>query len=945
MPERGIRANRRLRAHVHLLGSLLGHVLAGLAGPRLYELEESVRLATTELREHPDEQVRGALDHQLSEMDVETAVHLIRAFSLYFQLVNLAELEHRAHSIPASRGDSHPLPPQGTFAALLRRHAGNPSWRGRLERAFEELDVMPVLTAHPTQAARRSVLDHVNHLIGDLQGLDDAMQSPARRAALERDILAGIEVLWHTEELRTRRPLVVDEARNAWFHLEAVLFDVVPDVYDELHREWRTAFGEPGLRERPFLRLGSWVGGDQDGNPQATSATLREVLREQKRMILGRYRLAIQELAASFSQSARWAGRDEELERSIAADEAAMPGRRPARRGKDDERFRRKLALMDLRMDDSLRDVDGEGGGHPYREAAELQADLALIGAALERSGAADVAAASLSRLRRQVAAFDFCGYGVDVRQHSGRVRAVASTTLELRGVGRLEGLDDEEAARVLAAAITGLPPDPDGIRDRLPPEDLDLLDTLVEMGRAQRTVSERAAHTLIVSMTSSPADLMAAMWLCVQTGLITVEEGVVRASRVDLVPLVESIAGVRAAGEVADHLLANPLYRSQVAARGGIQEVMLGYSDSAKDGGYLASQWSLYAAHRDLARVCDAAGVRLRLFHGRGGSPSRGGGPTHEALLAQPPGAVRGRVKITEQGEVLHYRYSRPEIAADHLELVVAAVWEATVAEREAVPGDEPVWERAMAEIATDSCRRFREFVYTDDFRRFFREATPIAELSQLNIGSRPASRTDSQRIEDLRAIPWVFAWTQTRIMLPSWYPVGASLHAFAAGTLLPGGRDVLPPGPDAVLPPPGAPRWRLLRAMYQGWPHFRSLVSNLEMVLAKSDLVVGRRYADLVSDPVLRARIWGEIVTEHDRTVAAVLRVTGKRGLLAGQRRLRETLRLRDPYIDPLSVLQATLLRRYRAMSPEDPQRQVVLEAILRSINGVAAGLQNTG
>ncbi|HZB97001.1 MAG TPA: phosphoenolpyruvate carboxylase, partial [Candidatus Sulfotelmatobacter sp.] len=325
---------------------------------------------------------------------------------------------------------------------------------------------------------------------------------------------------------------------------------------------------------------------------------------------------------------------------------------------------------------------------------------------------------------------------------------------------------------------------------------------------------------------------------------------------------------------------------------------------------------------------------------------PSRGGGPTHEALLAQPAGAVRGRVKITEQGEVLHYRYSRPEIAAHHLELVVAAVWEASANGKGTARSEERVWETAMAAIATDSYIRYREFVYTDEFRDFFRQLTPIAELSQLNIGSRPASRTQSARIEDLRAIPWVFAWTQTRIMLPSWYPVGSSLEAFAAATALTApGDDTLQSGPGETLPPPGAPRWMLLQLMYREWPHFRSLVSNLEMVLAKTDLNVGQRYLDLVSDLEVRQRLWAHILREHSRTVRAVLKVTGKRELLAGQRQLRETLRLRDPYIDPLSVLQAKLLRQYRQMSEDDSARGQVLEAILRSINGIAAGLQNTG
>jgi phosphoenolpyruvate carboxylase len=374
----------------------------------------------------------------------------------------------------------------------------------------------------------------------------------------------------------------------------------------------------------------------------------------------------------------------------------------------------------------------------------------------------------------------------------------------------------------------------------------------------------------------------------------------------------------------------------------------MLGYSDSSKDGGYLASQWSLYVAHRELARVCDEYGVRLRLFHGRGGSVSRGGGPTHEALLAQPPGAVRGKVRLTEQGEVLHYRYSRAEVAQHHLELVTAAVWEATSLHGSIPAENERRWETAMARVATDSYRRYRRFVYTDDFARFFEEVTPITELAQLNIGSRPAARGASVRVEDLRAIPWVFAWTQNRMMLPSWYGAGGSLQAFVDDCAVAAEHDHNAPPTamtDAPLPAPGEPRWELLHEMYRRWPFFRALVGNLEMVLAKTDLGVAGRYLELVRDPALRARMWQEVTAEHERTVAAMLRITRKADLLADQPQLKETLRLRDPHIDPLSVLQAQMLARYRQLPADDPSRPQLLEAILRTVNGIAAGLQNTG
>jgi len=934
---------------VRLLGELLGEVLERHGGPHLLQLAESVRRQTTALREHQDESAQEALDHQLRTVDVATAVALIRAFALYFQLVNLAELEHRAHSIADVRARPVPRASDGTFAALMRRHAAGPGGVERLFAAFTDLEVTPVFTAHPTQATRRSVLDHVTGIAADLDGLDNSRLSPVGRRALIQDILAHIVTLWHTEELRRRRPRVEDEARNARFQLDTVLFDAVPQVYAELERQWSEVAGDRPLPVHPFLRIGSWVGGDQDGNPAATAAALRKTLHEQKALVLSRYRDAVHDLAIDLTQAARWAGTDAELEASIAADEAAMPA--TVERLSDanrHERYRRKLTLMEHRLDSSLRVLDGGQAEHPYDTAAALAADLDLIDSALRRHRADPVAEGSLRRLRRQVAAFDFCGYEVDVRQDSRRLQGVAATILrqwEPDGTPLTEATEGEAMAILARRVVAGATPAAVEALE-LGAEDRDLIDTLLEMARANREICRRAASTVIISHTRSAADVMAALWLCSVAGLVRFEEGGVAVSRVDVVPLMESISDLRGASAIVESLLSQPLYRRQVAVRGDIQEVMLGYSDSSKEGGYLASQWSLYAAHRDLARICDAAGVKLRLFHGRGGSTSRGGGPTHEALLAQPPGAVRGRVKITEQGEVLHYRYSRPDLAAHHLELVASAVWEATVRSEAPTAERERVWETAMAEMAADSYIRYRRLVYTDDFERFFHAVTPIAELSQLNIGSRPPSRTGSKRIDDLRAIPWVFAWTQTRIMFPSWYPVGASLEAFASRRSLraedagSGPR----PGPGASLPPP-AQRWALLREMYRMWPHFRSLISNLEMALAKTDLGVGRRYLELVADHDLRERLWGEIESEHARTVSAVLRLTGKRELLGGQPQLRETLRLRDPYIDPLSVLQAQMLREYRSMPPDDPARREVFEAILRTINGIAAGLQNTG
>ncbi len=942
-------ADRRLRRHVRLLGTLLGETLVTQEGRRLLDLEEGVRAKTKQLRERHDAEVSRALDRELAEIDVATATRLIRAFSLYFQLVNQAELEHRVQVVRAIQAvpASDPASP-GTFHDLFTRAAHVEGGKERLRAALAELDVVPVVTAHPTEAVRRSVLDHVTGVAVALDSLEDLSPAGPRHASMVATMRRHIELLWQTEELRTVRPRVLDEARDVRFHLD-LFMDAVAAVHAELDRRWREVFGEAPPPFRPFLRLGSWVGGDQDGNPHARAESLRDALRAQKEHVLRRYRDTVWDISVQYSQSTRWTGTDPELEASIAADEARMAGAaRDLRDRNRDEPYRRKLILIHRRLEASLAQLRGEPADLPYASASELFADLEVIDGALRRQRGEVFADGELLTLRHQVAAFDLCGYSIDVRFHSARVRGVASAIL--RQCGELERgideLDEDTAMRLLARAMRQRGPHIGTLE--LSPDHRDLLETLVQMGRAQRAISPRATENLVLSMTHSPVDVMAAMWLSSLVGLVSWSFGQVRGSRVDIVPLMETIAGLRAAPAVLRRLLAQPEYAEQVRARGNLQEVMLGYSDSSKDGGYLAAQWSLYVAHREVARVCDDAGVRLGLFHGRGGTVSRGGGPTHEALLSQPPGAVRGRIRLTEQGEVLHYRYSRAENAQHHLELVAAAIWEASSLQEPLPPGRERVWEAAMDQIAADSYLRYRGFVYTEEFERFFHEFTPIGELGQLNIGSRPVSRSDSRRIEDLRAIPWVFAWNQTRLMLPTWYGVGGSLVAFVEDRCISAGDDLNAPPPasaDAPLPPVGELRWRLLHQMYREWPFFRALVGNLEMAIFKADLGVASRHAELVTDGALRERMWTEVTAEHARTLEAMARVTGRAALLADQPQLRETLRLRDPYIDPLSVLQAQMLSRYRALADGDPERPALLEAILRSVNGIAAGLQNTG
>ncbi|HEY8674933.1 MAG TPA: phosphoenolpyruvate carboxylase, partial [Candidatus Dormibacteraeota bacterium] len=678
--------------------------------------------------------------------------------------------------------------------------------------------------------------------------------------------------------------------------------------------------------------------------PVADAASLRAILVAQKEMVLTRYARALGSLATDLSVSTVWSGDDAELQQSIRDDEAAMPhATAELSATRPDEAMRRKVSLVLCRLESTTATLRGHAAEHPYDSAAELAADLEVIDASLHRATLTAVAGGALLRLRRQLSAFGFCGLTIDVREHRDGIRSAASALL--RAMGWLTGsLDDVDASTALRLITEALPLRGPTVEEaRLSAGDAALMATLGEMNSAARDISADACHTLIVSMTESPLDIVAAMWLSSVSGLITWSSGRIVSSRVDIVPLLESMSSLGSAATTMTALLNHTLYATNVRARGGVQEVMLGYSDSSKDGGYLASQWQLYSAHAELAVACASAGLRLRVFHGRGGSVSRGGGPSHLALLAQSPGVLQGGVRLTEQGEVLRYRYSRRDVAAHHLELVTAAAWEASSRRPGEAGASQPEWESVMRLLASTSLRRYRDLVYSDDFADFFRAVTPIDELAELNIGSRPARRHQTSRsIEDLRAIPWVFAWNQTRIMLPSWYGVGAALHAFVDGQADLGSTEATD---AASLPGTGQPRWDLLIRMYAEWPFFRSLIDNLQMVLAKVDLAVGRRHLDLVGDVELRSRMWRRMTAEHRRTVDAVLRLCGIEHLLDTQPALRAVLRLRDPYIDPLSVLQAQLLHRYRACADDDPARGELLQAILRTVNGIAAGLQNTG
>ena len=888
-----------LRAEIRLLGQLLGETLREHEGLPLYELEESIRLRTKALRQRHDAADEAALVAELDRIPLEDAARLVRAFATYFQLVNLAELERQARSVQES-GDE-----RGAFDRLLAACVAERVPAERIARMLEQLEVRPVLTAHPTEAVRRSILDHQDRIGEELARLRAPLSTRERNRVRER-VATQVEILWHTDEVRSVRPRVLDEVGNALFYLERTFFDAIPDVHEQLAEALAAHYPGIGVALDPPIRLGSWVGSDQDGNPNANAEMLTETLRLQRRTLLIRYRERVRELARDLSQSTRLTQVSDELTASIARDERELEAYADTLSpGTHDEPYRRKLSFIWRRLGATL---DGEPGA--YASVDDMVADLDLLDASLRQNAGTAVAEGDLLRLRRQVHVFGFIGARLDVRQHGAVVRAAA-----LEVVNRLGASGDRRRSATLN------PPPISLDASRWSPATGNLLATLSAMAAAQQA-APGSAQTFILSMTESGDDILQTLFLAGLAGLHNLSADPPR-SDLDIVPLFETSEALARAPAIIESLLSDPIYARQLDGRGGIQEVMLGYSDSNKEVGYLSAAWALDRAHEAIATVVAQHGRRLRIFHGRGGTVGRGGGPTHEAILAQPAGAPEPMIKITEQGEVIHRKYARPETARHNLELVLGAVLEHVLLPAE-VREPHPTWRAAMDAMSEASRKRYRALVYEDPgFQVYFQQATPIEEIAQLNTGSRPVSRGGTLAVDDLRAIPWVFAWMQNRHLLPAWYGAGSAFADFAQRA---GGLECL-------------------RDMYRHWLFFRSLVDNLQMVLAKADMRIARQYATLVSDGRERDRLFSIIEAEFLRAHGAVLQITGQASVLERQPQLLASLRLRDPYIDPMSYFQVRLLRELRRLPAGDPRRAAHLQAVLRTINGIAAGLQNTG
>ena len=888
-------------------------------------------------------------------LPLDQARLVVRAFTAYFHLVNIAEERHRLRVLEQREGEDNRV--RESVAEAVGDAARTGATAERVRALLAGLIVEPVFTAHPTEARRRTVLEKLRRL-SDLTGaLGDDRLSPRARTRLLDSVREEITALWLTDEVHRLAPSVFDEVRNGLYYFEHSLWDVVPRLYRAVEDALSSAYPGQDFEVPPFLRFGSWIGGDRDGNPNVTARVTEQTLLLHKDVALGLYERDLDELQRHLSVASHHRS-SASLDASLKEDAVAMPDvAQSAERQFAAEPYRRKLAFMRTRLraarrlhrlrmaeagtapdeeaDDSAlehahrlwgRSIEApDAGDHriAYRDAAALRADLALMGDSLRAEGASRLAYGQLRDVLRRAQVFGFHLARLDLRQHSEVHEGVVTEILRAAGVAEdYSSLDEDARVALLVRELESPRPlvRPHATYSAETSEALAVFDCA---RRLQRELGREACDVYIVSMTDGASDLLEPLLVAREAGLADFG-GAQPRSELQVVPLFETIDDLKRCGDVMRSLFDLPLYRRHLSAWGDLQQVMVGYSDSNKDGGFVAANWKLYEAQRALAAVCHESGVRLYLFHGRGGAVGRGGGPTNRAILAQPRGTLDGRLRVTEQGEVAFARYGNPGIALRHLEQMTNAVLRASLA-ADAFPDPEPAWVEAMAglsEAALDVyVRTIRE---NPALMAFFQQTTPIGLVADLRIGSRPAKRKTGNRLEDLRAIPWVFSWTQSRNGLPGWYGLGSAFEALRAAG-----------GVDAVA---------VLRRMTQEWPFFRSLLENAQMSLGRSDRAVARLYAALaepdVGPPILRA-----MEAEWDRTEAAILAMTGRSQILEGSPVLLRSIRLRNPYVDPLSFVQATLLRRWRSLPEESREREDVRRVLALTVNGVAAGLQNTG
>ncbi len=934
-------SDRHLRQHVRVLGKLLGEVIQSHASGEIYDIVEYLRKGFISLRREEDPVLRQQMMAKITGLDDIELTHVIRAFNLYFGLVNTAEEAYHYHNRNIHIRNNEALW-RGSFNDTLAQFQNEGVSHAQLQILFNNLAYIPVFTAHPTESKRRTVMAGLRRIFILDQQMTDGALTPYDKQQLKQKLKAQIQILWGTDEVRTVKPTVRDEIKNGLFYFDISLFDAVPAMYRNLElavaRYYEgTQQGGGNVTVPAFLKFGSWIGGDRDGNPFVTADTTEMAVQLQKRTILRRYLDDVTKLSHLLTQSIPISKVTDALADSIASDQAKYIdafGVKPERFS--DEPYRRKLYMMRHRLQDNLRVADAYFAEEApqsslnvgYQDDAEFLADLRLIQEALIANGDQTIANADLQDLIRLVETFGFYLLQLDLRQESTRHSDAVTELL------RQQGLSDNyaslsEAQRIqllttlLAASTLATVPAPENLTAAA----TETLAVFTMMARLRREVSDKVFGSYVISMTHQASHILEVLLLARFAGLCGYDDAKQAwFCHIRVVPLFETIADLARSEVIMTTLLDTTIYRHLLYASGNLQEVMLGYSDSCKDGGILASSWYLYKAQKVIVALTRERGVECRLFHGRGGTIGRGGGPTHEAILAQPEGTVHGQIKFTDQGEVLSYKYGNIETATYELGMGVSGLLKASrglIIDTERPTAE---YEETMNQLVVLAEQGYRQLTeHTAGFLDYFYEACPIAEIGLMNIGSRPSHRQAGDRSKNsVRAIGWVFAWAQSRHTLPGWYGIGSALARWSAED------------PERI---------KMLQAMNHNWPYFRALISNTEMALFKADMGIAEKYAQLCREPASGQQVFEDIEQEYQRTKTAILKLTESQTLLNNSPALALSLSRRDPYLDPLNHIQTVLLKRYRDSDTDEEAQARWISPLLRTISAISTGLRNTG
>ena len=905
----------RLRTDIRLLGRILGDTVRDQEGADVFDLVERIRQTSIRFHRDDDRPARLELEAILDGMSISETVRIVRAFSYFSHLANIAEDQNNIRQMRA-RSSAGGTPRPGTLALTLSHARAAGFSTADLRQFFAGALVGPVLTAHPTEVRRKSTIDREMEIAALLDRRERVQLTPEEIEASDEQLRREVLTLWQTNLLRRTKLTVLDEVANGLSFYDYTFLHEVPRLHcaleDRLNEDDDVAPGELAS----FLRMGSWIGGDRDGNPFVTAEVMRGTLKMQSSRALRFYLEELHALGAELSLAAHLADVSEEL-RGLAE---RSPDTSPHRSG---EPYRlavsgiyARLTATALKLDvETMRQPVGEAAH--YANAGEFKADLDILDRSLIANNSRVIARGRLRLLRRAADCFGFHLASLDMRQNSAVHERTIAELLDAATPGT-SYLALNEDARIAQLANELRNPRPlTSAFVKYSDETLGELAVFHEAANSHARFGADVIPQCIISMSQGVSDLLEVALLLKEVGLVDPSGR----SAINIVPLFETIEDLQACAAIMDRLLSIHDYRKLVDSRGGVQEVMLGYSDSNKDGGFVTSGWELYKAEIGLVGVFERHGVRLRLFHGRGGSVGRGGGPSYDAIIAQPGGAVNGQIRITEQGEIISSKYSNAEVGRNNLEILAAATLEASLLQpRQSAPRSEYL--EAMEQLSALAFKAYRGLVYeTEGFADYFWGSTVINEIATLNIGSRPASRKKTREIEDLRAIPWVFSWAQCRLMLPGWYGFGSAVETWISQH------------PDKGMP--------FLKELYREWPFFRTLLSNMDMVLAKSSIAIASRYAELVPDAALRENIFGRIRREWHASIETLLDIMGQERLLQGNPLLERSIRNRFPYLDPLNHVQVELLKEHRAQNPDEQ----VLRGIQITINGISAGLRNSG